>query len=157
MKRQFQCLVVAVVIGVMVSLASAQTNLLTNSSFESWTDGNPEGWTKESSVTISQESGTVHSGSYSIGLQPTSDNNRGIYQDVSISDAQTYNLSVWLYAADAGSDIGIFVSWYQGTTFLSGITTSYPSQAGQWEEVTQLDLTPPSGADKARIKIRGVS
>lgn len=80
---------------------SAQTNLLENASFESWTDGKPDHWTTASSAgnaTLTQ-SDDAHTGKSAVQLTLESKNKRLGYQET-ILKAGTYTFTFWAKSAD---------------------------------------------------------
>ena len=80
---------------------SAQTNLLENASFESWTDGKPDHWTTASSAgnaTLTQ-SDDAHTGNSAVQLTLASGNKRLGYQDTGLK-AGTYTFTFWAKSSD---------------------------------------------------------
>lgn len=80
---------------------SAQTNLLENASFESWTDGKPDHWTTASSAgnaTLTQ-SDDAHTGKSAVQLTLASGNKRLGYQET-VLKAGTYTFTFWVKSAD---------------------------------------------------------
>lgn len=82
------------------STAFAQTNLLENGDFESWTDGAPDNWGATASpagnATLSQESTNVHGGYYAIKIESVKSNKRLAAKPLTLS-AGTYTLSFYAY------------------------------------------------------------
>ncbi len=150
-------------IGVAISASVGADNFLQNPGFEEWDqNGNPIGWKVEDDVTIQQETTTVHGGQYSISLSPTSNRNRGVYQDIEVTPEYYYTYSVWVYGPETGlNGIGIGISWY--STYSDGTCSGYISatdyiqnaQANQWEFLYILNEQAPSEAHCARVRIRG--
>lgn len=85
----------------MVATAFAQTNLVENGDFESWTDGQPDNWKSAcsaSNATLSQSTDS-HSGSYSVEVAgTTSANKRLAYKEMTLS-AGTYTMTFYAKAA----------------------------------------------------------
>ena len=140
-----------------LGVSFAQSNLVQNPSFESWTNGIPDNWSKEGGVNIYQESNEVHSGTYSVKLEATESDNRGIYQTVTgISEGATYTISFWVYSiSGTGSGgIGIYLTWQDNNGNSVGTSGPYyNTQTNQWEQVSR-DLQAPDGATQLLIKIR---
>lgn len=83
--------------------AFAQTNLISNGDFETWTDNTPDNWkstTTASSATLSKST-DAHSGSYSVEVAgATSANKRLAYKELTLK-AGTYTVSFYAKAATA--------------------------------------------------------
>ncbi len=134
------------------------SNLLTNSSFESWTTSTqPEDWTDGSygDATYQQEAGTVHGGTYSLKLTTTADPGSygdGIYQDQVVSVGQQYTFSAWLWSEETGA-MGITASWYDGASphYWDTVQTT---DAGQWTQWS-IQSVAPAGTVSVRCFIRG--
>ena len=135
-----------------VVLANAQTNLLVNPSFETWTGGNPDGWTipanstHAGSLTWSQETSIVKDGSSSLKLAIGTTQNPGFQQIVPITAGKTYTVSVSYYVISGdGTDVRIWSSFKNATGFYAGAnwTTAVAADA-----TIQLKLQ-GSGSDLA--------
>jgi len=135
-----------------VVFAQAQTNLLVNPSFETWTGGNPDGWTipantaHAGSLTWSQETTTVKNGTSALKVVIGTTQNPGFQQIVPITAGKTYTLSVSYYvvAGDA-TDVRIWSSFKNATGFYA---------AANWTTAIAADATiqtklQGSGADIA--------
>lgn len=89
--------------------ASAQTNLLENSGFESWTDGAPDQWkstTSASNATLEQST-DAHSGTYAVQVGgTTSGNKRLAYKELTLK-AGSYTFSFYAKAATAGATVSV--------------------------------------------------
>lgn len=89
--------------------ASAQTNLLENSGFESWTDGAPDQWkstTSASNATLTQ-SADAHSGTYAVQVGgTTSANKRLAYKELTLK-AGTYTFTFYAKAATDGETVSL--------------------------------------------------
>ncbi|GEM_PF-1896031 len=163
MKFNYKKILIVAAAMVAISASVGADNLLQNPGFEEWDqNGNPIGWEVENGVTIQQEATTVHRGQYSISLSPTSNSNRGVYQDIEVTPGYYYTYSVWVYGSGTGSDgIGMGITWY--STYSDGTCSGYisspdypqNSQANQWEFLYILNEQAPSGAHCARVRIRG--
>jgi hypothetical protein len=107
-----------------VTFANAQTNLLVNPSFESWTGGNPDGWTipanstHAGSLTWSQESTIKTNGASSLKLVIGTTQNPGFAQVVPITAGKTYTLTAKYYVVSGdGSDVRIWSGFKNGATY----------------------------------------
>jgi hypothetical protein len=77
----------------------AATNYVLNPSFEKWTAGVPDNWTAYGTPTLAQDSsGFSWRGVYSCSISAAS-GNRGIYQDITLTNGQSYRISVYAYLA----------------------------------------------------------
>ncbi len=142
---------------VMGGVLFAQTNLLQNPGFENWSGGNPDNWTIESGANVYQETGTIHSGDYSLKLEATGTSNSGVYQTVGgINGGSTYHISVWFYSiSGTGSGgLGIYLRWLDASGSQVGSNGPYYNQStNTWEEISR-DLIAPSNATQLQVKIR---
>jgi cytosine/adenosine deaminase-related metal-dependent hydrolase len=130
-------------------------HLLLNPGFEDWTGAAPDHWTLGSNAAYADETGTVHSGSHSVGTTTTTDPGiygAGFYQDVNVTVGQTYEFSSWLWSLQTGS-MGITVSWWDNIT-AHYWTTPTSTSAGQWQQFS-VQSTAPAGTVSARVWIRG--
>ena len=80
---------------VCVVFAQAQTNLVVNPSFETWTGGNPDGWTipanvnHAGSLTWSQETTIVKDGTSALKLVIGTTENTGFQKIIPITTGKT--------------------------------------------------------------------
>ena len=116
MKKLFTTLTVIML--AFVSQPILSQNLLTNPSFESWTNGNPDGWTipviptQVGSFTFNQESSTKTNGLYSMKLAVGATQNPGFQQIVPITAGKTYRLSMDYYVSSGdGTDVRTWCSF----------------------------------------------
>lgn len=75
----------------------AQTELLTNGNFESWTEGQPNEWkstTTASNATLEQST-DAHAGSYAVVVKNATSNKRLAYKELALK-AGTYTFSLWV-------------------------------------------------------------
>jgi len=135
-----------------VFLANAQTNLLVNPSFETWTGGNPDSWTipanssHAGSLTWSQESSIINDGASSLKLVIGTTQNPGFQQIVPITAGKTYTVSASYYVISGdGTDVRIWSSFKNATGFYAAAnwTTAIAADA-----TIQLKLQ-GSGSDQA--------
>jgi len=135
---------------------SHSQELITNGSFEDWSNGVPTGWLKESGVNLSQATNPVYHGNYSIALQATGTTNAGVYQDVSVTPGVSYTFKVALFAVNDTGDkgIGFLISWYtSGNSFISSTAVKYANVLNSWV-VNSIVADAPSNAAYARLRIR---
>ncbi|MBQ2460340.1 MAG: hypothetical protein II505_06665, partial [Bacteroidaceae bacterium] len=64
----------------------AQTELLTNGNFESWTDGQPDHWksTNTASNATLEQSTDAHAGSYAVVVKNATSNKRLAYKELAL-------------------------------------------------------------------------
>jgi hypothetical protein len=137
--------------------ATSGSNLPLNSSFESWSGGVPDSWTKEASVNISQESSIVEEGSYSVRFDTPTATNAGIYQEISVIAGVAYTWSAWLYSSGIASDhgMGIYINWRNSSGgSISSTPSVYNTLVNTWELVTTGPVIAPAGAVIGRAEIR---
>lgn len=109
----------------MLSFTQAQTNLLVNSGFETWTAGVPTGWTLGTATyaTVSQNTTLFNEGvsSLKVTAAATSGGTYSITQIVPITPGKTYTLSMSYYIENGdGTDARIWSDWCNVST-----TTTY--------------------------------
>lgn len=88
--------------------ANAQSNLLENGGFESWTDGAPDQWkstTSASNATLVQST-DAHSGSYAVQVNGASSNKRIAYKELTLK-AGTYTFTFYAKAATDGDSVSL--------------------------------------------------
>ena len=97
-------------------------NLMINGDLESWTGGDPDGWTKAENIT--QESTIIHGGSYS--AKHTSDEGtKDFQQDVTAVQAgQEYTISYWFLDNDSEARTRMWSYWLSGGSTLQIAETS---------------------------------
>ena len=149
-----------------VVFAQAQTNLVVNPGFETWTNGtSPDNWTIPAnsthvgSLTWSKETTIVKSGTSALKLIISTTQNPGIVQVIPAEAGKTYTISFW-YFVEAGddSDVRIWSSWKNGDTYITDKTgmqpTTYaPSNKGNWTKFT-MDATAPATTTALALEIR---
>lgn len=145
-----------------VAFTQAQTNLVSNPGFETWTDGTANNWTvNAASATVTQASNIVKSGNSSLKqvVAANAASNPGIVQVIPATVGKTYTISFWYYVeAGDDSDIRIWSSWKNGATFVADKTGMQPadyapSNKGNWTQFT-LDVTAPATTTDLALEIR---
>ena len=140
---------IAVVV-VFVSLSMGQVygqNLLQNGDFENWTGGSPDHWMIDNGITVEQESGTVHGGSYSakVTLLTQTQSDADFQHDtVAIGPGQMYALSAWVFDNDAAGRARLLFRWYdpQGNYISSNYGPSYSVDQDSWQQLSMEALAP---------------
>jgi hypothetical protein len=109
---------------VCVMLTQAQ-NLLTNPSFETWTDGTPAPWyvvsTSVTGSVVSQDASIFTDGTKSFKINATGASGTVNWaQPISIVGGKTYTLNMSYYIASGdGTDARIWCNFKTGTTFMA--------------------------------------
>ncbi|WP_163222726.1 hypothetical protein [Bacteroides sp. 214] len=163
------------------AFANAQTNLLTNGSFEDWASGTPTGWSvigSPSKYTITAETSIVLDGTSSAKLDvPTTASGTISWSQsiASLTPGKTYTLSMSYYIESGdGTDARIWCNFKSGDTFFtdaellatglypilrgpgnesSSGSSYFPDKKGAWETYT-VDVTVPLNADGLDFQFR---
>ena len=162
-----------------VGFMQAQTNLLVNPSFETWTGGFPDSWTvpsnsaHASAITCTKETGITKDGASAMRLVIDGTQNPGFSQLVPITVGKTYTVSVSYYVvAGDGSDVRIWSSFKNGDSYWastdwtgntalqtllqgSGTSTSayFTIDNGTWGTYT-TDFVAPANATEFSLECR---
>lgn len=103
---------------------SAQTNLVQNPSFETWTSGVPDSWTVPAnsshagSLTVVREQSIFKSGTSALRMEVGTTQNPGFQQIIPITAGKTYTLSMRYYVVSGdGTDARIWSSFKNATGF----------------------------------------
>jgi len=105
--------------------AGAQTNLVSNPSFETWTNGtSPDNWTipanstHAGSLTWSKETSIFKDGAAALKVVIGTTQNPGIQQIIPITAGKTYTVSVSYYVVSGdGTDVRIWSSFKNAAGF----------------------------------------
>ncbi len=108
-----------------IAFTQAQTNLVVNPSFETWTDGStPDSWTIPAntshvgSLTWSKETTITKDGTAALKLVVGTTQNPGIQQIIPITAGKTYTVSASYYVVSGdGTDVRIWSSFKNATGF----------------------------------------
>ena len=141
----------------MVPFWSFGQNMVLNSGFESWDDPNtPTDWVLAQN--ISQESSTIHDGTYSAGH--TSDGAKKLKQVVpGVVPGQDYTFSFWYYDNTNAAKIKLASAWANssGQTVAGNEAELSPSSFNpdddQWHQYSVV-VTAPAEAAKLRILVK---
>jgi hypothetical protein len=126
-------------------------NLLQNGDFESWTGGLPDYWMIDDSITVIQESGNVHEGSYSAKvnlLTQTQSLADLAYDTIPISPSQMYLLTAWFYDNDPAGRGRLVLRWYDsgGNYISSNYGSEYTSDQSSWQQLSLEALSPANAS-----------
>jgi hypothetical protein len=152
--KKFYSLLAIVVFSTSVN---AQTNLITNDGFETWTAGVPDSWYTTGS-TVAQSTTIFHGGSSSLGLKSPASGNKTISQitDIPVTQSVTYVFSGWYLDNDVNSR---FKYWNQFRTSTADTganaiqAASYSTDSASWQFFT-AESVPNATATVARAGLR---
>ncbi|MBN2765805.1 MAG: carbohydrate binding domain-containing protein [Paludibacteraceae bacterium] len=103
-----------------VAFTQAQTNLLVNPGFETWTNNVPDGWTIQApdKGTVTGDATILNEGTKSLKIVTTG--TFPMWQSVPVTAGKTYTLSMSYYIVSGdGSDARIWSNFKNGTAFLT--------------------------------------
>jgi hypothetical protein len=164
-----------------VVLANAQTNLLSNPGFETWTNGTtPDNWTisgAPTGYTVTPESTLTLDGtkSFNVNVSTSASGTISWSQSISVVAGKTYTLTMNYYIVSGdGTDARIWCNFKSGSTYFieadvvatgqysklrgpgcenSSGTTYFPDVKSSWQTYT-TDITIPSNADGIDFQFR---
>jgi hypothetical protein len=156
MKTSILTIVFTVLISLGISLNISAQNLVVNGDMESWTGGVPDSWVKAEN--ISQESTTIHGGSYS--ASHTSDaTTKDLMQEMAgVEGGQEYTISYWYFDNDPMARTRIWSYWLSGGSTLPDNAdelrpSTYSEDNANWQQFT-ITLNAPPSADAFRFEVR---
>ncbi|TNJ44239.1 T9SS type A sorting domain-containing protein [Tamlana fucoidanivorans] len=138
----------------------SQEEILINGGLEIWGDHSPLNWDKYEH--ISQESGIVHSGTFSAKVEAagTSD----LTQNLLIIPGESYTISFWYYVESGdGTDARIWSYWLNGLSTVMDATTddalhgpnnSYLPSNASWQQYMTTVTAPSFGVNGLRFEVR---
>ena len=145
----------------LVSSALLADCYLNNGNMESWTQngsgGPPDNWSvTSSSLTASQETTTIHGGSYSTNLTWTTTSTVRFEQTgISITEGNDYEFCFYAYDNDPAGRVRVVIRWYDsGGSLISGFYGDYSTDSAGWQYLRSGAQTAPSGAVTANVEIR---
>lgn len=122
--------------------ATAQTNLLENGGFESWTDGTPDCWksTSTASNATLEQSTEAHTGNYSVLVMGDPESNKRLsYKELTLKPG-TYTFSCYAKMPVDGDSVTLRPGYALWKTDGSGLTyfygASYTEIGDTWSELT---------------------
>ena len=147
---------------VCVLFVQAQTNLLVNPSFESWTDGAPDGWTIQSPTkgTTTEELTILNEGSKALKIVTTG--TFQVWQLIPVTPGKTYSLSMSYYIESGDeTDARIWSNFKNGSDYMSesdlgtelynklkGPDNAYfPDERGAWKTYSLEFVAPANSTD----------
>ena len=149
---------------VLATVANAQTNLIPNGGFETWTAGVPDSWTITPATnggTATQETTDVHGGTSALKMTaPAGTGNiRAAVTDFAVVAGHSYTLTYWYKDATDNARGRHWGAWRTATGGVTPADTSlqpdyYPNSAnGGWQLVT-VTATAPATATVLRFDFR---
>ncbi|RKY35688.1 MAG: hypothetical protein DRP73_04510 [Candidatus Omnitrophota bacterium] len=149
MKNWYPVVIALVILSSAVGL-NAQ-NLLSNGDFESWTGGLPDYWMIDDSITVVQEGGTVHGGSYSAKVTLLTQDQKLAdleHEMVPVNPGQMYTLNGWFFDNDVAGRGRLFLRWYAAdSSYLSSnYASDYTSDLSSWQNLEMQALSPTNAA-----------
>ncbi|MCK4396233.1 T9SS type A sorting domain-containing protein [candidate division WOR-3 bacterium] len=139
-----------------VSFVSGQ-NLLQNPGFEDWTGDSCHYWdTETTAFDLYQESGTIHSGTYSAKLILRSTSTQRFTQYVyPVNPGNDYEGSIWCYDNEPFGRARLYIRWYDGSgSWISSFFSSYSVDYTEWQQLTAGPSAAPAAAETAHVEIR---
>ncbi|MDY6914761.1 MAG: FlgD immunoglobulin-like domain containing protein [Candidatus Cloacimonadota bacterium] len=126
----------------IISSALIAQNMVSNPSFENWTEGEPDDWTTEDGIVVEPGTEIVHSGDYSLKVTLTT-------QEQADTDTQNtafpvtpgveYTYSAWVYDNDPAGRVGIVLHW-------EGASSTWPNQYSEdmdeWQQISYSGTVP---------------
>lgn len=147
---------------VLAFSANAQTNLVPNGGFESWTDGTPDGVTvtvPANGGSLTQETTDVQAGTSSAKFTaPAGTGNvRGAFTDIPVIAGHEYTFSYWYKDESDNARGRHWASWRAGTAQLTDnlavLQPDYMANTTGWQQVT-ITLEAPATATAFRLDYR---
>lgn len=140
-----------------LTFASAQTNLISNPGFETWTDGKPDGWWS-GGITYTQSTNPVHGGTYAAGVTSPNSSNKTINPtpDITIDGTKTYVFSGWYLDNTPNARFKYWNQWRSATADTGSNSlqaADYSTDSPEWKFFT-AEGVPNAGATVARPGLR---
>ncbi|MCH4551800.1 lamin tail domain-containing protein [Aestuariibaculum lutulentum] len=134
----------------ITSLSFAQ-NVVINGDFESWTGGALDTWTSESGTTITQETTTVSEGTYAANFELTTatQGDTDFRQTITVTNGNTYDVSVKVYHTDNESQVRIYAGDYRGY--------SDETLINEWQTITYQYVATADGPIEFGLRFYDVS
>lgn len=139
------------IISIFSSVALIGQNQVLNGDFENWTGGTTDNWLADGgAITITQNSTTTQSGTYSCEVLWTSQDNQYLTSDpFNVTPGIQIDASMWVYDNEIAGRARLCVI-YEGADNYFG---DYSADMDSWQQLTYTDLV-PSGATSAEFQIR---
>jgi hypothetical protein len=157
--KLFAIFVVALCVMGITGSALAQ-ELLLNPGFETWTagaGGPPDNWSLSGiNMTATQESGTIHGGTYSVNTTWTTTSTRWLLQRVVVVGDQSYDMSAWAYDNDPDGRGRLAIRWFDsaGVNVGAWYGTNYTEDSATWQQLVSGSQTAPATAETAHVELR---
>ncbi len=156
-------LVLCVTLAFFIPVMAQAQQRLNNNGFETWTagpGGPPDNWRNTSvgtTLTMTQESATVHTGTYSNKLSWTglAETNYIFADTVFVAGGQSYTLSIWVLDNDVNARARMWYSFNNGGG--SGGPTTYSVDNAGWVQYTWGPIVAPVASTKMVFQYRTYS
>ena len=136
-------------------------NLALNPGFENWTingaGGPPDDWSLSSgSMTATQESTTIHGGTYSANVTWTTTSTVYLQQFIAVTAGTNYQFTFWVYDNDQYGRARCYIRWYdsEGSMVTPSYGGSYTTDSDVWQQLDSGMQEAPATAVSAHIEIR---
>lgn len=162
MRKAFGFVIVLACTLGLVGAAMGQ-NLLSNPGFETWTagpGGPPDNWVPSAgTITGTQESGTVHSGTYSCNVTWTTTSTVYLIQYVPVTQGTDYEFKFWAYDDTPDGRLRVAVRWMDpsDTSFVSGYYGDYTIDSTGWQQMSSGPQTAATALASCEIRAYDVS
>lgn len=136
-------------------IAAGANAQVVESGFESWTDGQPDGWngirTNLPAAAITQATENVHGGDFAVRLARTAGTHqRFTTQDVEVTDGTTYTVTFWVRGTGQVR-VGLYDARPGGSSGYAPYT-AYTAVTSEWAQVTRT-ISAANTSDQAQFII----
>ncbi len=126
-------------LGMCALVSVSAQNLIPNPSFESWTDGTPDGWLTSGSTPV--QSTNAHSGTYSLQVKAPATGNNTIRpaDDIAVTQGKTYVFSGWYLDNDPNVRFRYWGQFRTATSDTGGNplqSSDYSADSPEWKYFT---------------------
>ncbi|GIM58755.1 carbohydrate binding domain-containing protein [Capnocytophaga canimorsus] len=134
-------------------VAQAQSNLVPNGGFERGSSSRPDNWYFPNGFAY-ERSSDAHSGSYAAKIYANAGtfylHQAGNTNVIDVEEGAQYVFSYWYKGGVPGSNMELYISWYQDAKLIKRESFGKVSFSGQWQE-REVMLTVPVGINKMGI------
>ncbi len=149
MKKLF-IIFIATLLSSAIMTVTAQ-NRIENPGFETWNGNEPSPWTTTGgSISLSQETNTIHGGSAACKVVFTSTSNQNLKSNTfAVTPGETLAGSVWILDNDAAGKARISLLFEGASNYYGAYSEDNP----EWQELTFNEVV-PEGATAATFQVR---
>ncbi len=130
----------------VIPYSDDDTEITTNGTFEDWTGGNPDSWSKGTNVTLTEDTGRI--GGSSVKMTATSSSDKQFYQDETVV-AEKWHRFNFYYKNTAGDTIDYFV--YDNSNAAYIISETILSDSTDWSDEQIVTFKTPVACTSVRI------